>query len=65
MNTDSKGNFSTLDIDALGRFEQQAILDYLLYTMSQEQRDKLMQRFPDQYNRLCGREIMVSRNEVK
>ena len=49
----------TMDIKALSSAERDAILDFLLYTMKQEARHRLMHEFPQQYNRMCGREIMV------
>jgi len=47
-----------MNIEGLRRTERDAILDYVLYTMDQGTRHKLMQQFPMQYNRMCGQEIM-------
>ncbi len=47
-----------MNIDILRSKERDAILDFLTYNMDQDLRAKLMNEFPNQYNRMIGRDIM-------
>lgn len=47
------------NIDALDTYEQGQVLDFLLYQMTQEMREKLMHSLPLQYNKLAGHGVMV------
>ncbi len=47
-----------MDIKMLRPSERDAILDFLTYNMDQNLRAKLMNEFPNQYNRMVGRDIM-------
>ena len=48
-----------MDITVLRTTERDALLDFMLYTMGQDARQKLMHEYPAQYNRMAGADIMV------
>ncbi len=48
-----------MDIEVLRKTERDVILDFLLYNMETDLRQKLMETFPVQYNEMANRKIMV------
>ena len=56
---------SSCDIEALSRFERDVVLDFLLYVLGLEQRNKLRAEYPRIYARLHRQSVSiieVSRN---
>ncbi len=47
-----------MNIDILRVKERDAILDFLTYHMGQDLRAKLMNEYPNQYNRMTGLDIV-------
>lgn len=48
--------------DTLNGYETRVVIDFFMYYMKGNMRDKLMNEFPVIYNKLCEREIMGTIN---
>ena len=48
-----------MNVEKLSSFEQEELLRWFLHWVPQDKRRELMQRYPQHYNKLRGRKLMV------
>jgi hypothetical protein len=53
-----------MDVEALNGFEKDELLRWFLHWLPQDKRRALMQRFPQHYNKMLGRELLQVHRSV-
>ena len=53
------------NVEALNGFEKEELLRWFMHWLPMERRRELMQRYPQHYNKLVGREIVVVSKQLE
>jgi hypothetical protein len=54
-----------IDVERLGNFEKDELLRWFMHWLPQEKRRELMQRYPQHYNKLVGRDLLVVNKQLE